>query len=458
MKKDIVILERLGTLVILGLLQSSVKIVTCTCFFYMLSLFASIEECLLLSISLFASENFHTMNLIQEQQSAISNEEIDPVSNLARQRLQGKQISFYQAQSLVLNTLLIILSYTLHPFATLNYMQTHSLLFRLFANCFFSVIIGMSWAFLASYSLKQSYRSASSTVVDDGHRLAMDNFDILMMVLSPIVSYLMAETLSISGLLALMCCAFIQSIYAQNNLEAGRSNLLLNAFRALSYSFRSICDIMIGISFAVHFAIFNEISIWKLVSAIVIIFLVSFGTSYLIMSKVTLIKSASEGLVIFIQDNTRGLLCFTLALQNFNQQISAIALLYIVLSSLLVEPILNYILCRHLSKEVPIIDLPTQEVDDSSCLKSCLLNLHYFTLSNWLVRNSQRTNTSVTSNFEKLDESFETQPAPNGTLSPQGPQQIELSVLAVEIKSQNKENNEEVPKRVRGGRIKKESG
>lgn len=90
MKKDIVILERLGTLVILGLLQSSVKIVTCTCFFYMLSLFASIEECLLLSISLFASENFHTMNLIQEQQSAISNEEIDPVSNLARQRLQGK--------------------------------------------------------------------------------------------------------------------------------------------------------------------------------------------------------------------------------------------------------------------------------------------------------------------------------------------------------------------------------
>ena len=88
MKKDIVILERLGTLTLLGLLQSSLKIATCTGFFYLLSLFTSIEECLLLSISLFASENFHTINLIQEQQSS-SNDE-NPVSNLARQKLQGK--------------------------------------------------------------------------------------------------------------------------------------------------------------------------------------------------------------------------------------------------------------------------------------------------------------------------------------------------------------------------------
>jgi NhaP-type Na+/H+ or K+/H+ antiporter len=46
----------------------------------------------------------------------------------------------------------------------------------------------------------------------------MDNFDILMMVLPPIVSYLMAETFSISGLLAIMCCAFLQSLYASSNL------------------------------------------------------------------------------------------------------------------------------------------------------------------------------------------------------------------------------------------------
>ena len=140
-------------------------------------------------------------------------------------------MTFFQAESLVMNTLLIILSYTFHPFATHNYMQTHSILFRLFANVFFSLLIGMSWAFLGSYSLKEqvnanSARSSgemssrdsienesgnhgSNESIINSSVLPIDNFDILMMVLPPIVSYLMAETFSISGLLAIMCCAFL---------------------------------------------------------------------------------------------------------------------------------------------------------------------------------------------------------------------------------------------------------
>lgn len=62
------------------------------------------------------------------------------------------------------NTLMIILSYTFHPYATHNYMQTHSLLFRLFANVFFSVLIGMSWAFLSSYCLKESHKTGSAVL------------------------------------------------------------------------------------------------------------------------------------------------------------------------------------------------------------------------------------------------------------------------------------------------------
>lgn len=139
-------------------------------------------------------------------------------------------MTFFQAESLVMNTLLIILSYTFHPFATHNYMQAHSILFRLFANIFFSLLIGMSWAFLGSYSLKESLNGIStssgemssrdsmeSEAVNHGSNestssssvIPIDNFDILMMVLPPIVSYLMAETFSISGLLAIMCCAFL---------------------------------------------------------------------------------------------------------------------------------------------------------------------------------------------------------------------------------------------------------
>jgi hypothetical protein len=109
-------------------------------------------------------------------------------------------------------------------------MQTHSIFFRLFANIFFSLLIGMSWAFLGSYSLKEQINANSANRGDLSSRdsienesvnhgsnessinsavLPIDNFDILMMVLPPIVSYLMAETFSISGLLAIMCCGFL---------------------------------------------------------------------------------------------------------------------------------------------------------------------------------------------------------------------------------------------------------
>lgn len=79
-------------------------------------------------------------------------------------------------------------------------MDAKAIMFRLFANIFFTLVIGSSWAFLSSYSLKSSHENQTSH---------FDNFDILMMVLSPIVAYLMAESFSISGLLALMICAFI---------------------------------------------------------------------------------------------------------------------------------------------------------------------------------------------------------------------------------------------------------
>lgn len=234
-------------------------------------------------------------------------------------------------------------------------MQTHSLLFRLFANCFFSVLIGMSWAFLSSYMLKQSsYRGINIISSPEGlssGSLAMDNFDILMMVLSPIVSYLMAETFSISGMLALMVCAFLQSMYAQQNLELERSNLLANTWKALSYSFRSICDILIGLSFPLHFHLYRQIGPLLLTFTILMIFGVSAVISYFSlkrMQKSGLVKTDTEAFILFCQNNTRGLLGFTLALQNFNARISAISLLYIVLTIIIVEPVINFMVAKHL--------------------------------------------------------------------------------------------------------------
>lgn len=196
-----------------------------------------------------------------------------------------------------------------------------------------------------------NHGSNESTV--NSNVLPIDNFDILMMVLPPIVSYLMAETFSISGLLAIMCCAFLQSMYASSNLPRERANLLSNTFKALSYTFRSICDIMIGISFPLHlYVILNGlIGPWTLVLTLLTIYLVSFSASYLVLKHFnSLLKSKIEWMVIFFQNNLRGLLGFTLALQNFNPKISAIALIYIVSTTLLCEPLMNYFLIRKLKE------------------------------------------------------------------------------------------------------------
>jgi NhaP-type Na+/H+ or K+/H+ antiporter len=74
-----------------------------------------------------------------------------------------------------------------------------------------------------------------------------------MMILAPLVSYLVSETLNISGLLSMLICAFILSLYGKKNLEKERSYLFTSSARALSYTSRSICDMFMGIGLALHF-------------------------------------------------------------------------------------------------------------------------------------------------------------------------------------------------------------
>ena len=364
LKKESQLLERLGTLTTVGVMQAFIKIAVCVAFFYVISLFDSVQECVLLAVSIFATENFQTLNILSEYKKTSS-------------------ITFFQGECLSVNTMMIILSYTFHPFITQNYISNQNLFIRLFANIFFSIMIGMTWAFLASYSLKQSYKPITPSKIgspdshrtlrershedgeDDsvGNNVAMDNFDILMMILSPIVSYLMAETFAISGLLSLMCCALVQSIYASKNLEIERASLLLNAFKALSYTFRSICEILIGLSFVLHTRAFVNIGYWTLGMTLAFIYLTSYGVSYLVIQRyrqAALIKNDTESLVLMIQSNTRGVIGFTLALQNFSTRISAIAVFYIVLTTLILEPIMNFMLNRHLK----IMALSLEEEDD----------------------------------------------------------------------------------------------
>lgn len=102
----------------------------------------------------------------------------------------------------------------------------------------------MGWGFLTSYSLKSSYEKMSTH---------FDNFDIMMMVIAPVLAYLVAESLTISGLLSLMTCGFILSVYARKNLGKERAHLVNNSFIALAYFSKNVCDLFIGIGFGLFF-------------------------------------------------------------------------------------------------------------------------------------------------------------------------------------------------------------
>jgi hypothetical protein len=144
-----------------------------------------------------------------------------------------------------------------------------------------------------------------------------------------------------------------------------------------------------------------------MVTTLILIFFVTYGVSHITIKRFRiagLIQSDIEGFILFTQSNTRGLLGYTLALQNFNARISAIALIYIVVSTLIFEPIQNLLLSKKL-EQLPqetgdspskdgSPDLPSEPLPEApGCFKSCLLNLHIFTLSNWLLRsNNNRGN------------------------------------------------------------------
>lgn len=143
----------------------------------------------------------------------------------------------------------------------------------MFFNSLFPFLIGLAISFVSSYSIKNSYSRSKH----------FDNFDIVMMIVPPFISYLLAEAFSLSGLLSLISCSFFQSIYAKKNLQHKRSLLVDRTFRALSYSCRSISDLLVGILLPLTFSYFRfeSIRFLSISLTLVLIPLISFGGTYL---------------------------------------------------------------------------------------------------------------------------------------------------------------------------------
>lgn len=146
------ILDRLGTITVLGILHSFSKILISSILLYAVGVFSTFYESSLLAISIFATENFHVLAMMQEK------------------RLPTSQIVFVQMESIIANTLVILLSMTFHPKMNHQIVLSSSLPFRIFANLFFTMVIGVTLAFLASYALKSSQQKFAPH---------FDNFDLI---------------------------------------------------------------------------------------------------------------------------------------------------------------------------------------------------------------------------------------------------------------------------------------
>lgn len=133
-------------------------------------------------------------------------------------------------------------------------------------------------------------------------------------------------------------------MYAQPNLTKERSKLVLNVFRALSYTSRSICDVLVGINFALYFNEYKAIGYYKLAFIVIGSQLISILCSdrFQVFLKSKQFISTEERFLLTYQQSTRGLLNFTLALQNFNNAISAIVVLNVFVNTMILEPVLNF--------------------------------------------------------------------------------------------------------------------
>mmetsp|Transcript_18264 Transcript_18264/g.17393 ORF Transcript_18264/g.17393 Transcript_18264/m.17393 type:complete len:341 (-) Transcript_18264:630-1652(-) len=230
MRKERVILDRLGTLVIFALVPFILKMAITTVFTHHLifpyakDFLPGFYECLLYSISVYASDSLNI------------------VTKLGEIGFSQNDIVFIHSGSVLGSIFVILFAKSINAKWVFHGILSDIAL-TLFANTFFTCMIGISMAFFTSYCLKSNYETLATT---------FDNFDIMMMIMAPVVSYLIAESLNISGILSIVCCGYVLSIYAQPNLHAERAHLLKYCFRAMAYFSRTICDFLVGLGFGIY--------------------------------------------------------------------------------------------------------------------------------------------------------------------------------------------------------------
>jgi predicted permease len=105
-----------------------------------------------------------------------------------------------------------------------------------------------------------------------------------------------------------------------------------------------LSEILTGLTLPLHIYVIFELGYGWVALTVASLTIVSFAISFVILRYLKLSISQTERRILMISGNSRGVLGFTLALQNFNPSISSVAVVFNVTHTLVFEPIFNYYL------------------------------------------------------------------------------------------------------------------
>jgi NhaP-type Na+/H+ or K+/H+ antiporter len=159
-----------------------------------------------------------------------------------------------------------------------------------------------------------------------------------MFIITPTISYLVAETLSCSGLNTLICLGIFQSIYTKQNLDPWQNKIVEQAIMFVAYFNRQMGAILIGIILPFYVELI-DFSILKVVIFVVCVPLIQMSITYflqnVLMDKLnsqSLFSQNEKTAMLLSNFSSSGVLTFTCAYATRNQYVITFVLLYVSMS------------------------------------------------------------------------------------------------------------------------------
>ena len=174
----------------------------------------------------------------------------------------------------------------------------------------------------------------------EGHSL-QGQLDIALMLSIPAITYLVAESLKLSGMLSMVVLCCLLRLYGRPNMEKDRSQFLKIATTSLQHIMKLIAYVLIGFSLPLHFN--NTQTSYVLASITVVLLPALTAGGYYVLTNACKVPQVNDWYRFSIQT---GLISYMLALQTFQFKVMHLVLLVSCFSFLLIDKAMLYMTAR----------------------------------------------------------------------------------------------------------------